>query len=173
MEASSVESGMHEQAVPMSRARSGPAAVDAETRLFFERERRRLFRALYLMTGSVGEAEELTQDAFPLSPRGATSGKGGRLMAFDSSCSGRCAPRWTVSAGHGEWVHTPVLEGDLVVATVGTPGFDSPGRAATMGSERSTPALDPPSGSAAMRAAGRLRAERSLLPARVGRRHPR
>jgi RNA polymerase sigma-70 factor, ECF subfamily len=32
--------------------------------LFFEVERRRLFRALYVMTGSVQEAEELTQDAF-------------------------------------------------------------------------------------------------------------
>ena len=32
--------------------------------LFFEAERRRLFRALYLMTGSVQEAEEIAQDAF-------------------------------------------------------------------------------------------------------------
>jgi RNA polymerase sigma-70 factor (ECF subfamily) len=32
--------------------------------LFFEAERRRLFRALYLMSGSVQEAEELVQDAF-------------------------------------------------------------------------------------------------------------
>ena len=32
--------------------------------LFFEAERRHLFRALYLMTGSVQEAEELSQDAF-------------------------------------------------------------------------------------------------------------
>lgn len=32
--------------------------------LFFEAERRRLFRALYLLTGSVQEAEELAQDAF-------------------------------------------------------------------------------------------------------------
>jgi RNA polymerase sigma factor (sigma-70 family) len=32
--------------------------------LFFEAERRRLFRALYLMSGSVHEAEELVQDAF-------------------------------------------------------------------------------------------------------------
>ena len=32
--------------------------------LFFEAERRRLFRALYVMTGSAHEAEELAQDAF-------------------------------------------------------------------------------------------------------------
>jgi len=32
--------------------------------LFFETERRRLFRALYVMTGSAHEAEELAQDAF-------------------------------------------------------------------------------------------------------------
>jgi RNA polymerase sigma-70 factor (ECF subfamily) len=31
---------------------------------FFEAERRRLFRALYVMTGNAHEAEELTQDAF-------------------------------------------------------------------------------------------------------------
>jgi RNA polymerase sigma factor (sigma-70 family) len=31
---------------------------------FFETERRRLFRAIYLMTGSTHDAEELTQDAF-------------------------------------------------------------------------------------------------------------
>jgi RNA polymerase sigma factor (sigma-70 family) len=31
---------------------------------FFEAERSRLFRALYLMTGNTHEAEELTQDAF-------------------------------------------------------------------------------------------------------------
>jgi RNA polymerase sigma-70 factor (ECF subfamily) len=31
---------------------------------FFEANRRRLFRALYVMTGSAHEAEELTQDAF-------------------------------------------------------------------------------------------------------------
>ena len=31
---------------------------------FFEAERRRLFRALYVMTGSAHEAEELAQDAF-------------------------------------------------------------------------------------------------------------
>jgi RNA polymerase sigma-70 factor (ECF subfamily) len=39
-----------------------PDAVAFE--LFFERERRRLFRALYVMTGSAHEAEELAQDAF-------------------------------------------------------------------------------------------------------------
>ena len=32
--------------------------------LFFEAERRRLFRALYVMTGSAHEAEEIAQDAF-------------------------------------------------------------------------------------------------------------
>ena len=32
--------------------------------LFFEGERRHLFRALFLMTGSVHEAEEIAQDAF-------------------------------------------------------------------------------------------------------------
>jgi len=32
--------------------------------LFFEAERRRLFHALYVMTGSAHEAEELAQDAF-------------------------------------------------------------------------------------------------------------
>ena len=31
---------------------------------FFETERRQLFRAIYLMTGSIHDAEELTQDAF-------------------------------------------------------------------------------------------------------------
>ncbi|HEX9122958.1 MAG TPA: sigma-70 family RNA polymerase sigma factor [Actinomycetota bacterium] len=31
---------------------------------FFEAERRRLFGAVYLMTGDVGEAEEILQDAF-------------------------------------------------------------------------------------------------------------
>jgi len=35
-----------------------------EFELFFEAERRRLFRALYVMTGSGHEAEELLQDAF-------------------------------------------------------------------------------------------------------------
>jgi len=40
-------------------------ASDAlEFELFFEAERRRLFRALYVMTGSGHEAEELLQDAF-------------------------------------------------------------------------------------------------------------
>ena len=38
----------------------GPVAFE----LFFEAERRGLFRALYLMTGSVQEAEELAQEAF-------------------------------------------------------------------------------------------------------------
>jgi RNA polymerase sigma factor (sigma-70 family) len=39
-----------------------PAAVAFEE--FFETERRQLFRAIYLMTGSIHDAEELTQDAF-------------------------------------------------------------------------------------------------------------
>jgi len=42
-----------------------PAATDTFAfEFFFETERRRLFRALYVMTGSAHEAEELTQDAF-------------------------------------------------------------------------------------------------------------
>src|SRR5436853_2061172 len=43
------------------------APVATETlafELFFEAERRRLFRALYVMTGNAHEAEELAQDAF-------------------------------------------------------------------------------------------------------------
>jgi RNA polymerase sigma-70 factor (ECF subfamily) len=40
------------------------ASVAQEFESFFEAERRRLFRALYLMTGDTHEAEELTQDAF-------------------------------------------------------------------------------------------------------------
>ena len=40
------------------------ASTTLSFELFFEAERRRLFRALYLMTGSVQEAEELAQDAF-------------------------------------------------------------------------------------------------------------
>jgi RNA polymerase sigma-70 factor (ECF subfamily) len=48
---------------------SGISGSVAETTVldfesFFETERRRLFRALYLMSGSIHEAEELTQDAF-------------------------------------------------------------------------------------------------------------
>jgi RNA polymerase sigma-70 factor, ECF subfamily len=40
-------------------------ASDAlEFELFFEAERRRLFRALYVMTGIRNEAEEIVQDAF-------------------------------------------------------------------------------------------------------------
>src|ERR671936_787486 len=54
-------------------ARGGVAepTIDADDRAyatsfeaFFEAERRRLFRAMYAITGSVAEAEELTQDAF-------------------------------------------------------------------------------------------------------------
>jgi RNA polymerase sigma-70 factor (ECF subfamily) len=42
-----------------------PTATDTLAfELFFENERRRLFRALYVMTGTAHEAEELTQDAF-------------------------------------------------------------------------------------------------------------
>jgi RNA polymerase sigma-70 factor, ECF subfamily len=42
-----------------------PLAPDAmEFELFFESNRRGLFRALYLITGNVGAAEDLTQDAF-------------------------------------------------------------------------------------------------------------
>jgi RNA polymerase sigma-70 factor, ECF subfamily len=41
------------------------AISDSSTfELFFEAERRRLFQALYVMTGSAHEAEELAQDAF-------------------------------------------------------------------------------------------------------------
>jgi RNA polymerase sigma-70 factor (ECF subfamily) len=40
------------------------AVSTLEFERFFEVERRRLFRALYLMTGSAHEAEELAQDAF-------------------------------------------------------------------------------------------------------------
>lgn len=46
-------------AEPAAIAREGLAFEE-----FFEAERRRLFRALYLMSGSRQEAEELTQDAF-------------------------------------------------------------------------------------------------------------
>jgi RNA polymerase sigma-70 factor (ECF subfamily) len=42
----------------------GAASNAVEFELFFEAERRGLFRALYVMTGSVHEAEELAQDAF-------------------------------------------------------------------------------------------------------------
>ena len=44
--------------------RSGRTSGALSFELFFEAERRRLFRALYLMTGSVQEAEEIAQDAF-------------------------------------------------------------------------------------------------------------
>jgi RNA polymerase sigma-70 factor, ECF subfamily len=66
----SVPPGVH---VDMSRpqrstplARPEPPDADGVESFegFFEAERRRLFRALFLMTGSVQEAEELTQDAF-------------------------------------------------------------------------------------------------------------
>jgi RNA polymerase sigma factor (sigma-70 family) len=40
------------------------ASSAQEFELFFEAERRRLYRALYVMTGSAQEAEELAQDAF-------------------------------------------------------------------------------------------------------------
>jgi DNA-directed RNA polymerase specialized sigma24 family protein len=43
--------------------RLGATSNALEFELFFEAERRDLFRALYLMTGSVHEAEELAQDA--------------------------------------------------------------------------------------------------------------
>ena len=45
---------------------SQPATVSATEAFedFFEAERRRLFRALCLMTGDPGEAEEIAQDAF-------------------------------------------------------------------------------------------------------------
>jgi RNA polymerase sigma-70 factor (ECF subfamily) len=43
---------------------TGAVAREADFEAFFERERRRLFRALYFVTGDVGDAEELTQDAF-------------------------------------------------------------------------------------------------------------
>jgi RNA polymerase sigma factor (sigma-70 family) len=41
-----------------------PASEEPSFELFFEAERRQLFRALYLITGSTADAEELTQDAF-------------------------------------------------------------------------------------------------------------
>ena len=41
-------------------AESGPAAFET----FFEDEKERLLRALYLITGSAGEAEDLAQEAF-------------------------------------------------------------------------------------------------------------
>ena len=41
-----------------------PATAAVAFEDFFEAERRQLFRALCLMTGDQGEAEELTQDAF-------------------------------------------------------------------------------------------------------------
>jgi RNA polymerase sigma factor (sigma-70 family) len=44
--------------------RRAEAANALSFELFFEAERRRLFRAIYLMTGSVQEAEEIVQDAF-------------------------------------------------------------------------------------------------------------
>ncbi len=43
---------------------SEPVSSAAEFELFFDAERQRLFRALYLVTGSPSEAEELAQDAF-------------------------------------------------------------------------------------------------------------
>ena len=40
------------------------ASGELSFELFFEGERRRLFRALYVLTGSVQESEEIAQDAF-------------------------------------------------------------------------------------------------------------
>ena len=56
----SAASERHLDAVPDADAVTGTTSFE----VFFEEERRRLFRALYLITGSVQEAEELTQDAF-------------------------------------------------------------------------------------------------------------
>jgi RNA polymerase sigma factor (sigma-70 family) len=48
--------------VPVPALRDVPEELSFE--MFFEAERRQLFRALYLITGSTLDAEELTQDAF-------------------------------------------------------------------------------------------------------------
>jgi RNA polymerase sigma-70 factor (ECF subfamily) len=50
---------------PVTAAEGTEAIPDTVTfERFFEAERRRLFRALFVMTGSGEEAEEITQDAF-------------------------------------------------------------------------------------------------------------
>lgn len=41
-----------------------PMTAPQDFEEFFEAERRRLLRALYLVTGNLGEAEEIAQDAF-------------------------------------------------------------------------------------------------------------
>ena len=48
----------------MTPVTTSPPAAAIAFEDFFESERRRLFRALCLMTGDPGEAEELAQDAF-------------------------------------------------------------------------------------------------------------
>jgi RNA polymerase sigma-70 factor (ECF subfamily) len=45
-------------------AEAGPVESAATFETFFETEHRRLFRAMYLVTGNLHEAEELMQDAF-------------------------------------------------------------------------------------------------------------
>jgi len=48
----------------MTQATTSPPVAAIAFEDFFDAERRRLFRALCLMTGDPGEAEELAQDAF-------------------------------------------------------------------------------------------------------------